>query len=170
MYCLLKKNFRYEGTARYPETPKPGKKKRSQKHKRKVKNPYMKFKEKQRRHGESPMPKVVSLSPKFEPQGPKVVPKSLKFEPHGPKVVPKSLSPKFSEPQVVSLSPKLPVYYENWYDKKNWEKIFIYLKINLWNNTVWWHSIRYTNCTFFLKLKQVLSLKSFIFLLAFQVY
>ena len=74
----------------------------------------MKFKEKQRRHGESPMPKVVSLSPKFEPQqGPKVVPKSLKFEPQGPKVVPKSLSPKFSEPQVVSLSPKLPVYYEN---------------------------------------------------------
>merc|ERR1712020_803167 len=75
-------NVRYEGTAKYPETPKPGKKKRSQKHKRKVKNPYMKFKEKQRRHGESPMPKVVSLSPKFEPQqGPKVVPKSLKFEP-----------------------------------------------------------------------------------------
>ena len=152
MYCLLKKNFRYEGTARYPETPKPGKKKRSQKHKRKVKNPYMKFKEKQRRHGESPMPKVVSLSPSPKPQ-----------------IVSKSLSPKFDQPQVVSLSPKLPVYYENWYDKKNWEKIFIYLKINLWNNTVWWHSIRY-NCTFLLKLKQALSLKSFIFLLAFQIY
>ena len=100
MYCLLKK-IRYEGTARYPETPKPGKKKRSQKHKRKVKNPYMKFKEKQRRHGESPMPKVVSLSPSPKPQ-----------------IVTKSLSPKFDQPQVVSLSPKLPVYYENWYDKK----------------------------------------------------
>ena len=61
----------------------------------------MKFKEKQRRHGESPMPKVVSLSPSPKPQ-----------------IVTKSLSPKFDQPQVVSLSPKLPVYYENWYDKK----------------------------------------------------
>ena len=71
----------------------------------------MKFKEKQRRHGESPMPKVVSLSPSPKPQ---VVSKSLrKFD--QPQTVSKSLSPaKFDQPQVVSLSPKLPVYYENW--------------------------------------------------------
>ena len=42
------------------------------------------------------MPKVVSLSPSPKPQ-----------------IVSKSLSPKFDQPQVVSLSPKLPVYYEN---------------------------------------------------------
>ena len=55
-------NVRYEGKARYPETPKPVK--RSEKKKRKVVNPYMKFKEKQRRHGDGHvLPQVVSLSP-----------------------------------------------------------------------------------------------------------
>ena len=60
-------NVRYEGKARYPETPKPTK--RSEKKKRKVVNPYMKFKEKQRRHGDGHvLPKVVSLSPSPQAQ------------------------------------------------------------------------------------------------------
>ena len=60
-------NVRYEGKARYPETPKPVK--RSEKKKRKVVNPYMKFKEKQRRHGDGHvLPQVVSLSPSPQAQ------------------------------------------------------------------------------------------------------